>query len=339
MNRLFCFLFVMTCWSCTQYSQTEKYQKKRNNVLNVRDKVKELLIEDVFISNISYPYIIGGYFIVRDYNSHDKLVHIFDKNEFNYITSIAQRGEGPGEILNIGYIATDEANRRFYVSDWGKQKIFSYDLDSILNPLYIPEVKIETNIEGFPLEYLYINDTLCIGSVVEPIGNSDYKQLVAKWNMATGEIKPMIYEHPEIEKKRISFAVSAKYGVYVECYSHHDLMTLCSLDGELKYNIYGKKWNNRKTNAVSFYGDVMFCNDKIVAIYSPGEDRFGERGLGSKVNHPTKVVIFDIEGNYLKTLDIGYSIVNFCYDKENNRIIIHFDDDIQFGYLDLDGVI
>lgn len=37
----------------------------------------------------------------------------------------------------------------------------------------------------FPDDYLYLNDTLCIAKIIEPIGNNDYKPSVARWNMAT----------------------------------------------------------------------------------------------------------------------------------------------------------
>ena len=47
----------------------------------------------------------------------------------------------------------------------------------------------------FPDDYLYLNDTLCIARIIEPIGNNDYKPSVARWNMATGEINPMPYEY------------------------------------------------------------------------------------------------------------------------------------------------
>ncbi len=154
--------------------------------------------------------------------------------------------------------------------------------------------------------------------------------------MRTGDIKPMKYAHPKIEKKRISLAVSMEYEIYVECYNHHDLITICDLDGNLKYNIYGKSWDNKKTNSINYYGDVAFCKDKIIALYSSGEDRISKE---MKVNHPTKFLVFDINGNYLNTLETGYWIVNFCYDKEKNRIILHLDDEIQFAYLDLDRLI
>ncbi len=54
---------------------------------------------------------------------------------------------------------------------------------------------------------------------------------------------------------------------------------------------------------------------------------------------PTKLLLFDLKGNHIKTLDIGYRISDFCHDKKNNNIIFCFDDVIQFGYLNLDGIL
>lgn len=72
----------------------------------------------------------------------------------------------------------------------------------------------------------------------------------------------------------------------------------------------------------------MFCGDKIVAAYSGGNNFLEEY-------NPTKYLVFDLDGNYLKTLDVGYKIVDFCFDKGNNRIIMSLSDEIQFAYLDL----
>lgn len=340
MNRLLYLLFIVACWSCTNSSEVEKHQNKRDNIINVRQKIKEIKIEDVLISGSNRLQLMNDYLIISDYNSIDKLIHLFDKNSFNYLTSTTYRGQGPGEIANLGYVAVNEPNRLFYVTDHGKQKIFTYNLDSVLaDSLYMPKDKLKMNERQFPSEYQYINDTLCIGRIIEPIGNSDFKPSVAKWNMTTGEIKLMKYEHPEIEKKRISFAVSMAQGIYVECYSYHDLMTICDLNGDLKYNIYGSNWNNRKSNKISYYGNVAFCGDKIWVTYS-GEDTFSKDPNGRiKSNNPTMFLVFDINGDYIQTLETGYNITHFCYDKEKNRIIMSLNDEIQFAYLDLDGLI
>lgn len=272
MSRLLYILFIVTYWSCMDSSETEKLQNTRNTIINVREKLQKIEIEDVLIGGVNRLQLLGDYLIIGDYSSYDQLIHIFNKKDFSYVTSTAPRGEGPHEITNMGHIGIDEVHRKFYVSDHGKQKIFSYDLDSVLvNKSYLPQVKAKMDEKLFPDKYQYISDTLCIGRVIEPIGNNDFKPFVATWNMHTGKIELMKYEHPKIEKKRMVFAVSMEYGIYIECYCNHDLMTICNLDGDLKYNIYGPNWGDQRSRNIDYYGNALFCNDKILVSFS-GKD-------------------------------------------------------------------
>lgn len=103
------------------------------------------------------------------------------------------------------------------------------------------------------------------------------------------------------------------------------------MDGELRYNIYGPDWDGGDTGRLHCFGKVMIGNDKIFVGYC-GKDYDRE-------SFPTKILVFDWEGNYFKTLDIGYKIVGSCYDSSNNRIIMSLNDTIQFAYLDLDGIV
>ena len=149
-----------------------------------------------------------------------------------------------------------------------KQTIFSYHLDSVLiNPLYLPKIKTKINKGQFPSKYQYINDTLSFAEIIEPTGNYGFKQSVAKWNMSNGKIELMKYEHPAIEKKRVSFEVSIENDIYVECYSNHDLMTICSLEGDLICNIYGPDWSSQ-IDKNDYFGKAAFCKDKIISTYS-----------------------------------------------------------------------
>jgi hypothetical protein len=333
MNKLLYLLFIIACWSCSQNSGTEKYQRKRDHITNVREKVKDIDLKDIFFSSMNRLYIAGNYLVISDFKSSDKLIHIFDKDDFSYMTSVTTKGKGPGEITIIGHIASDEVQHKFYVTDHGKQCIFGYDLDSVLtNPAYKPGIKLRMKRAEFPVSYQYFADTLCIGEVIKPIGNTDFSESAAKWNMYTGEIQPMKYTHPDIEKKRIALTASMKHHIYIEFYQHHDLITICGIDGKLKCNIYGPKWDSRKTNRVHHYGKGVFCNDKIVVSYSGGNNFTDEY-------YPTKFFVFNTAGDYLQTLDVGYMITDFCYDTENNRIILSLNEEIQFAYLPLDGMI
>ncbi len=335
-NPFFYLLFVFLCWGCTSNSEKEKRLRKQENIVNIRDRIKEITIEEVLINNNSWPYMVDEYLVICDYKSYDKQLHLFDKQDFRYIKSFADRGNGPGEITRIGHIEFDKVRRLLYVNDPGKYKIFSYHIDSVIrNDKYKPAVRLDMKESIFPRDYLYIHDTLCIAQAITPIGNSDFRPSIARWNMNTGEIKPMPYEHPDIKKKRIVFAASEENGLYAECYCDYDLMTICDLNGNLICNVYGPDWGERFSVSMKYYGDVAFCRNKIITVYSRGR-RFSKKG---KVNRGTKLLVFDLNGNHLKTLETGYHIAKFCYDKDHNRIIMSLDDVIQFAYLNLEGLL
>ncbi|WP_251619703.1 6-bladed beta-propeller [Odoribacter lunatus] len=333
-------LSISALWGCSQQSPTERHYKEYGKVVDVHDRVQPIEMKDVFIGDVTSLYLMDKYFIIGDYNSPDKLIHLFDKNSFKYICSTGNKGKGPGEITNLGHIAPDKVRRKFYVSDHGKLKIFSFDLDSLLaNPLYRPSIKVSMNKSRFPSEYEYINDTLCFGRMIEPIGNNDFKPYVGKWNMLTNDIELMKYEHPDVKKKRTVADVSPELGLYVEVHSLYDLITVGTLDGELKYNIYGPKWETKLTKN-NYYYSPLFCKDKIITTYL-GEYRIVKEANGNiKVNYPTRFIVFDLEGNYLQTWETNYEISRFIYDEENNRLIMSLEyDDVQFAYLDLEGLL
>ncbi|BAR50882.1 hypothetical protein TFKS16_0576 [Tannerella forsythia KS16] len=150
--------------------------------------------------------------------------------------------------------------------------------------------------------------------------------------MLTGEMKPMNYSHPKVEKRRITLDVSIEDNLYAEAFHNRDLITVLDLDGNLKFNIYGNNWRSREENELQHYGNVILCKNRIIASYSGG-DRLTDEYF------PTKLIVFDREGNHLKTLETNYRISDMCYDKDHNRIIMSLDDEIQFAYLDLDGLL
>ena len=75
----------------------------------------------------------------------------------------------------------------------------------------------------------------------------------------------------------------------------------------------------------------------LVCIYLSESFDFLKDKSGNLLPTPcTQIRVFDLNANYLYTLDIGYNIINLRYDKGNERIIMSMEDEIQFAYLNLE---
>lgn len=318
-------IMVMLC-ACTTQEEKEKYQGSRNNVIDVKEKIKEIDTgNDVLIGNNSRSYYSKDFLIIQDSKAWEGAIHLFDKTTFKYITSFGKKGEGPFELTNMGDIFIDDNRRKLYVTDHGKNKIFSYDMDSVINmpDTYRHQVKIPINNTQFPAGAIYINDTLSYCRIIVPTSNSTFDQMIGKWNMMTGELKMIGEKHPKTHRKRSLIDVSIDKKMIVEVYYNYDLMSISDLDGNIQCYIYGPDWT---TKGLDTFGDVMITPNHILASYS------GNKWAKGKTD---KIHVFDLKGNYIKTLNIGYAIQDCSYDSANHRIFMIFNDEIQFGYIDL----
>lgn len=252
------FALLLVC--CKQNEPTEKYQKNRNVIVDVHQRIKAIDIGDLMVGAIANLFPMNEYILVLDTRAYDNLLHVFDRQNLQYLYSGIKKGRGPGEIVNPGSMMTDETHRRFYIPDHSKLEIYGYDLDQFIkDPDYMPAVKMEMKKKMFPSKSQFIGGDELIGVIIEPVGNYSFKQAMAKWNMTTGDISPMPYEQPDIERRRIAFAASVQNDSYVEIYHHHDLMTICRLNGDLKYNIYGPKWDATTSNTYLYFDKPVFC--------------------------------------------------------------------------------
>ena len=104
-------------------------------------------------------------------------------------------------------------------------------------------------------------------------------------------------------------------------------MNISDLDGNVQCYIYGPDWGQQ---GLETFEDVMITPNHILSTYSGG---LWGRGRTENIH------VFDLKGNYQKTLNIGYNMLDCNYDKTQHRLYMVFDDEIQFGYLDLKDII
>jgi len=111
-------LFMAGCKTNSK-ERTEKFQKQRDKVIYVGDKIKDIKT-DVIFGDCDLT-IIDDILIVNEIRpSSKKIMHLFNKNTFEYITSAGFIGRGPGEISRYGTIAKDRNNRAFWYSDYDR---------------------------------------------------------------------------------------------------------------------------------------------------------------------------------------------------------------------------
>jgi hypothetical protein len=337
------FLFIAFLVNCkdNKESQTEKFQRHRDNIVDMSNKVVD--IDPKIIIGRSFMKIIGDYLIVTEYDGFDRGIHLFDKNTFEYLTSTGIIGRGPGEITRNGFLVPGYDNRSFWASDPANNVMWKFSLDSIFNnPKYKPAKKLRLHDDLYLTRFDFVNDSIALGKAMHILSVNSFDMAMAKLNIHAGTTQRFGYEHPEAtgRKSNSFFALSPEKNFYVNVFAYLDLITICNLDGTLKCNILGPEWGKKYKEPMAYFSHVIFMGDNIIADYVGGPRMvYDKNGAPLHGSFPSKFIVFDMEGNYKQTYEVGSQFSDFCVDQENNRIIIFFWDRLnQMGYLDLNTI-
>jgi len=339
-NLLIYLLLLVLIIGCkgNRETSTEKFQKHRDKIINVKDKITDIKTDVLFgISNLN---ILDDMLIVSEIKpGGDQGIHLFNKNTFEYIASAGIAGRGPGEITRQGTIAVDNKNKILWVSDYGKMVLWKFPIDSILNnSMFLPTEKIDLGRDLFVERYGFLNDSTVLGKAVRVLSSNKFDMVTAKRNLKTNLTEVFGYEHADAVGKKSNsyFKLSVKNGIYVNCYVFCDLMTICDLEGNLRHNIYGPDaLDNRKNKNAYFHGVDIFDNH-IIASYIGGDDIRYDEFNRPEGNLPSKFLLFDLDGNYQETIETGSGFEFFCVDEENHRVIAYFADrENPLGYFSL----
>ena len=329
---IFLFCLILAC-GCSTSNNQEKHESKRNNIINVHNQVKEIDTGDVLISESHRAYPFDEYLAIADYKGYEKMIHIFDSKTYNYLASTGDPGQGPGELSNFGDILWNRDTRQMYTSDYSSMTTYAFLMDSVLsNPSYKPEVKREIKkIDGItPSNFVFLNDTLAFAVQFISGENFTWKEFPCRFNFSTGQMKRIDYPYPELKKRRILVAASQEKNRIIVVNKRYDILSVIDFNGNLLYNVFGPDWDIRDNNRQCFGRPVIF-KDKILALYD------GRKY--SDMKQHSKVLVFSLDGDYIKTLETGYEIAYLTLDETNRRLILSCNDEIQFGYLDLDEVL
>lgn len=339
---LLSFLLLLGCYK--NNTKTEVYQDSRNTIVDVASRIEEVKV-NLLLGN-SRLHLLGNYVVLKDLQSKDRGIHLLNKNTFQHIASTGKRGKGPREIVNYSQLLLipDAPSNIFYAFDYAQLIVYKFFVDSILkNKEYLPEKLYNfTEIGGMPGRMKLKNDSLLLGRGITIINNATFREQMSAYNLKSGEMTPYGYENPELKTNKDSrayLAFSKKHKLFVNCYNNQDLMTICKEDGTLKYNVYGEKWKKNKDYRLSFFSRVGFYKDMIIASYNGDKAFVLDKYKRLKGVSPTKFLVFNLNGVYLKTLETQHDISDFCVDEENNRLVVYLADlEDPLAYIDLTGI-
>ena len=322
-----CLLFIL--FSCDD-KQTDVYQTRRDNVVNV--KLEKLDFgDDILMGRGTRIYVLDDFLEFSDYSSSEKMIHLLDKSTLSYVASIGDLGQGPGEIISLGQVMQNERKDKLYVSDLGHLCIYSYDIDSLKKDEdYKPYVKYHMQRDMIPTYLTFVSDTLCFATYVQYIDNKTTRRVSGKWNMKTNEVKLMDYIQPDVKNYQTNYAYSKKHNLFVEAHGRADLISIFDSSFNLKHNVYGPDWDDGDDQKLNFFPTVI-CNGYIISAYSGSSYR--------DYMLPTKLLVFKMNGDYVKTLETGCKIHFMSADEDNERLFLSLDEEFQFAYLDLKGIL
>jgi len=336
-------LFVILSLGCNNSNsdRTRYFRESADKTIDIRDQVVSVKTDILF--RFGDFLIVDTLLVYTDFASvNPEVIHIFNKRSFEYITSTGISGRGPGEITGVGCGYLDLDGKVLWVDDHGNQVKWKFPIDSILsNSNFLPSTKIEMNNEFFMTDGGFISDSVVLGVAVVPLSNSSMEMTMAKENLYSGEIEKFGYVYPGAKDRYdtyFNFCLSLRDSLYVHCYKYVDLMTICDLNGNLIVNVEGSSFNKRDKTVNYFIGVDIYKN-YIIASYIGDRYVILDGGNEPQIISPSKFLVFDMDGNYLKTLKVGSQFSSFCVDEDNDRIVLFFEEkEDSFGYFSLKDI-
>ena len=323
-------LLYITISSCQPATQglTERHEGKRDNFTEVSHVVS---IDDNLpeIHAVTALYVIGDTLLFRDAMSRELVFTAYDIKRDTVIGQFGKFGNGPGEIDNFGAVFYDPKTQNLYGANANQGKIVGFHLpEAIPNPDYDAFEKCKMDFQNgnnaITSPY-FIDDTTVICSVYVP--DKETRGLISrigKLNLTDSRVD-IIDSTKAIAKSRCRIAVSPEKNVVFSVDDKHDLIKIFNTEGKPLSYIYGPDYEADPPRGKRFFSDLLISGNKMLATYS------GESTKNSNKN----IMIFDLDGNYLKTLRFPYSINSFVYHPGTDRLYLNTDGEIQFGYLNL----
>jgi len=285
-------------------------------------------------------YLIDSLIILDTRKPTYKAFYIYNKKNFNYITSFCRMGHGEGEFISPAHMAFNHKTKSIWVLDYGNTKFWEFPLDSILtNENYLPKRFIQLPMSLMPIGGMkWIKDTIL--AITGATGDALLYLYNEKGKFIGGYGKKVIKREKlwrDISYAMVSdfrFMYNEKRDELVAVHKHYDLISFYK-NGKHKLSVRGPIFLKPK---FEFIGDVIkYGNtDTYTAYYCPYSYknyilicfvRKGHMNINGKIFpacYPKHIFVFDWEGNVIARLNTDRELGDYCID-ENEKMIYAID--------------
>ena len=304
-----------------------------------RDKVTTVTLNSIDddlppIHSDARFYISGDTLYINDYKSTYLQFIAYDLNNAKYIGAFGKYGLGPGEIANFGSLFFDRHRGIMYGMNLAKWEIDGFDIkEALADSSYKAFVKVKlTENDERPINHAtYVNDTTIYCAVYVPEEHGmQLSSHVGKFNLLSGKSE-ILDSVAEPGRHTGVIEVMPSQNRIFEIGITHDRIRIYNLDGNLIKTVYGPDFKEKHDRRTYYFASTALAGDKLLAVYSGKDARHKDADR--------EIVVMDLDGNYIKTLDIGARIASIAYYDKTDRVYVSQYGEPQFGYFNLSEVL
>ena len=318
------------------FSCSSPYSNVQSIELQSYSKEMKEVDDEIFMK---FPYRVGlgdGVLFAFDLVSDSLFYHVYKYPELEYLYSLGQKGNGPGEItLSTPF---QLCGNNLAILEGSRSELYFYRCVADSLPVLLRSVKL-----GLPrsIDFAVVNDSVSLVEDLSGISrftrvSPEGKEALYSIPASTNDGKPaaelgylwrsfMAYD-PETDK----LAMATQFGEVLEIYS---------LDGSAPVIVRGEEGDPRQSGRIEGFQDVHWVNGEIYALYSgrSQDERLRKSSMGQREDGGDKIRVYDTNGVWLREYKLDFCINGFTFDEKNNRIIgITSNRDNPFLFFDLD---
>lgn len=262
-------------------------------------------------------------------------VRIFDLEDFSLLTNTISRGRGPGEVANPAGGVIDEVDNIYWLTDWGKNCIHKFYIDSLLtDPGYKATSSFPIDKSWIPTMNMFYLPSGYIGFTSVMLQKNLVSIMDLKGNLVESlaipnKVYPDIWDNMGISDNPLIFKYVPEYNRMVIASRHENKISVIEMDGtpvfqkedipEASKEIYAGSWE------LAFY-IVEADKEFMYMIYEGGQMGDFDAEGKFQVKYPNRLLVVDWDGNFRYDITLDHGIIFVTLDKARKRLICDTED-------------